>query len=93
MVLGVQMNRAERRKLKKKTKKAEPNGTEELMDLFDKLPNACLTCGKPYDKKNKQMAMTWSVVVRKEESKVNLYCPECWSMAQKIIKDFKEERG
>ena len=36
------------------------------------------------------MAKSWSVVVRDEET-VRLYCPECWKMANNIIKDFKEE--
>ena len=35
------------------------------------------------------MAMTWSVVV-KDENTVRLYCPECWAQAKKVIKDFKE---
>ena len=43
------------------------------------------------DKKDKQMAMTWSVVVREQEGKVNLYCPECWDNAHKLIKEIKEK--
>ena len=39
---------------------------------------------------NKEEVMTWSVVVREEEEKVNLYCPECWSSALKTINDFKK---
>ena len=37
------------------------------------------------------MAMTWTVVVREEELKVNLYCPTCWDNANKLIKEIKEE--
>ena len=64
---------------------------EEKLGLFDKLPDSCLACEKPYDKKDKEMVMTWNVVVREEEGIVRLYCPECWSMAkdliEKVIKD------
>ena len=34
--------------------------------------------------------MSWSVVVRQEEEKVNLYCPDCWGKAQEIINDFRK---
>jgi hypothetical protein len=86
------MNRAQRRKMSKGKKKKQ-QGVEGIMDLFDKIPNQCLVCEKSYDKKNKEMVRTWNVVVRNKEQKVNLYCPQCWATAQKIIRDFKEERG
>ena len=82
------MNRAQRRKLGKGKKKKETD-IGGIMDLFDKLPEHCLTCETPYDKKDKQMVMTWSVVVRNKEQKVNLYCPKCWSAAKKIIEEYK----
>ena len=81
------MNRAQRRKLGVK-KKSE---LDKKVGLFEKLPNKCTNCDKPYDKKSKKMAMTWSVVVREQEGKVNLYCPTCWDNAQKLIKQIKEE--
>ena len=86
------MNRAQRRKMSKGKKKKQ-QGVEGIMDLFDKIPNQCLVCERSYDKKNKEMVRTWNVVVRNKEQKVNLYCPQCWATAQKIIRDFKEERG
>ena len=61
------------------------------MMQFDKLPNQCSACTKPYDKKDKQMAMTWNVVVREKENIVRLYCPDCWQLANDAIKTFKEE--
>ena len=60
--------------------------------MFDKIPDRCLTCDKPYDKNDKEMVMTWNVVVRNKEQKVNLYCPDCWTRAQKIIKEFQERQ-
>ena len=83
------MNRAQRRKLGIKNKK-KPD-VEKKIGLFDKLPEKCTNCDKPYDKKSKQMAMTWSVVVREKEEKVNLYCPTCWDDAKKFIKEIKEK--
>jgi len=75
------------------SKKALDTITEEaqLMGLFEKLPDHCLTCLKPYDSKDREMVTTWSVVVRNKAQKVNLYCPECWSMAKSAIKDFLEK--
>ena len=34
------------------------------------------------------MVMSWSVVV--QEEKVRLYCPECWTRAQELIKEIKD---
>ena len=39
---------------------------------------------------DKEQVMTWNVVVRQEEEKVNLYCPQCWNKAQEIIEGLKE---
>ena len=50
----------------------------------------CLTCGEPYDKTNKEHVTTWSVVVRKKEEKVNLYCPTCWNNAKEFLEQLKE---
>ena len=82
------MNRAQRCKLGIKGEKPD---LEKKIGLFDKLPKQCTNCDKPYDKKDKKMAMTWSVVVREQEDKVNLYCPVCWDEAHKLIAQMKEE--
>ena len=84
------MNREQRRAAAKQAKK---DGTEELSEkvtLFGKLGDNCLTCDKPFDKKNKEMVMSWSVVVREQEGVVRLYCPDCWSKAVEIMEDFKQ---
>jgi len=83
------MNRKQRRKA---AKEARQSGQEELaakVALFGKMPDECLTCGKEFDKKNKDMALSWSVVVHGEEEVVRLYCPSCWDMARKLTEDFK----
>ena len=82
------MNRAQRRAA---AKQAKADGNEELeskVALFSKLPDECLACQKDFDKKNKEMFMSWTVIVREEEEKVRLYCPDCWSMAQDMVKNF-----
>jgi len=86
------MNRAQRRAAQKSNKKGEKSNNEvdNVMGMFDLLPDQCSACLAPYDKKDKQMVTTWNVVVREEEKIVRLYCPECWSTAQRIIQDVRD---
>lgn len=86
------MNRAQRRKAKKGKKKDKQGDIGDIMDMFDKIPDHCLACEKPYDSKDKNMITTWNVVVRNKEQKVNLYCPECWTMARKLTNKIKEKK-
>ena len=81
------MNRAQRRAFSKKHGK-ESTDLQDKMFLFGKLGDHCLTCLAPFDKTNKEMVMSWNVVVRSKEEEVRLYCPDCWSKAQEIIADF-----
>ena len=81
------MNRKDRRALKKLTSDKGAKNLEESMGLFDLLPENCSTCNKDFDKKSREMAFTWSVVVRKEEKVVRLFCPECMTKAQQVLKD------
>ena len=74
------------------TKLAEKELAQKVM-MFDKMPDNCLTCEAPFDKKNREMAMTWNVVVREQEEVVRLYCPECWNKAANIAKKFMDERN
>ncbi len=72
-------------------KEAKSSGQEEMetkIALFGKMPDECLTCEKPFDKTDKEMVMSWNVVVREQNEIVRLYCPECWSKAQEILEDF-----
>ena len=79
------MNREQRRAL---AKNKGAQDIEEQVALFNKLPEHCLTCEKPYNKNDKEMAMSWNVVVHGGEEVVRLYCPECWQKAKKITEDF-----
>lgn len=84
------MNREQRRAAMKEAKSEGNRELESKIALFGKIPDECLTCEKPFDKGNKQMALTWSVVIHGEEEVVRLYCPECWEKAKKITEEFKK---
>ncbi len=83
----------ERKLRRAQAKKSKKNAEKEMatkVALFGKLPSNCLTCEKPFDKMDKQQVMSWSVVVRQEEEKVNLYCPECWERARNLVEDLQK---
>ena len=61
--------------------------------MFDKLAEECAACQAPFDKKSKEHAMTWKVVVREKEEIVRLYCPECWDKANKLIEEIRNDIG
>ena len=65
------------RKLERKQKKDVQKELSKKVGLFNLLPEKCHLCEKPYDKKSKEMAQTWIVVVRNEQKLVRLFCPEC----------------
>ena len=73
-----------------KKKKAADKALAEKVSLFGYLPNHCLTCEKPFNKMDREQAMSWNVVVRQEQEKVHLYCPECWNNAREIMDELKE---
>ena len=83
------MNRKQRRERERMIKKAGKKGSdmEQKLGLFEKIPKNCLTCNKEFDKKNKEMVMSWNVVVREKEGKVRLYCPTCWNKAIEFTKN------
>jgi len=85
------MNRKQRRATEKLSKKKGAEKLSEKIFQFDQLPDHCLACMAPYDKKNKQMAMTWNVVVKEEPVTVRLYCPDCWKLANDAIETLREE--
>ena len=85
----------ERKLRRKKAKLAHKKAERELatkVALFGYLPNKCLTCETPFDKLNREQVMSWNVVVRQQEEKVHLYCPDCWDNAQQIAKDYMEDK-
>jgi hypothetical protein len=79
-----------KRKYERQKKKLAEKEIKEKIGLFDKLPEKCLTCDSEFDRLNKEMVAEWRVVVDKKESKVRLYCPECWETAVNIVKEYNE---
>lgn len=86
------MNRAQRRAAKK-NKKNESSEVQEKMAMFGKLEDECLACQAPFDKKDKQQVMSWSVVVRNDTEEVRLYCPDCWGKAKAVVQAYEKENG
>jgi len=76
-----------KRKIERKKIKNAEKEMKQKMNMFDKIGDSCLNCEKEFDKTNRSMVESWRVVVRESEKKVNLYCPECWEFAQKIVKE------
>ena len=85
-----------KRRLKRQKIKTAKKELATKVSLFGQLEDECLVCTKPFNKKDKEQVTSWSVVVKKEENQVNLYCPDCWKKATEIVDDFKkrvEERN
>ena len=76
------------KKIQRKKIKESKKELQKKVGLFSKLENNCLVCQKDFDKKNKEMVMSWSVVVK--EDAVRLYCPTCWDRAKKLIEEIKD---
>jgi hypothetical protein len=77
-----------KRKMARNKAKQAKKDLKQKVGLFDKLEDECLVCEKPFDKKSKEDVTSWFVTVREEQGVVNLYCPECWDTAQKVIEEF-----
>ena len=77
------MNRKTKRAMKKKMGSEATDRLANQVALFSKLPDACSSCAKEFDKKDVEMIKTWKVVVRQD--KVRLFCPDCISKAMEAI--------
>ena len=82
------MSRKIKRQKEKQAKKKLAKEIKQKMNMFDKISDECLACETSFDKTNKDMVRSWFVVVR--EDRVNLYCPTCWGLAQKVVKDYQD---
>jgi|TARA_R110000765_G_scaffold168425_1_gene273454 hypothetical protein len=84
------LERKLKRKQDKKSRTAEKKVATKIAQ-FQKLPDKCLTCDASFDKKSKEFAMNWRVVVNGEN--VRLYCKECWNNACNILEDHMEKKN
>tara|TARA_Y100000592_G_scaffold47300_1_gene75175 strand:+ start:7067 stop:7336 length:270 start_codon:yes stop_codon:yes gene_type:complete len=79
------MNRRQKRALKKHMGDAAQEKMSQQVAQFGKLPKACNTCQKEFDKKDKDMVQSWSVVVKQEV--VRLFCPDCIEKTKEFINE------
>ena len=77
------MNRKQRRAIKKHVGQDAQEKMADQVALFGKLPEMCNICQKEFDKKDRDMVNSWSVVVKQEV--VRLFCPECINKAKEVI--------
>ena len=84
------MNRKQRRASAKMEKKQGNQDLADKMNIYTKLPESCMMCEAEFDKQNREMLSTWNVVVRELEKVVRLYCPDCWSAAQRVVENYEK---
>ena len=74
-----------KRKLEKKKRKQESKKAEKLLSNKIKgiiLPDECTTCKTSFDKKSRDMAMSWMVIAN--EDRKHLVCPKCWDKIKSL---------
>ena len=79
------------KKIKRDRSKQAEKDLVQKVNMFDRIPDKCTACESPFDKLNREMVMSWNVIVREQEKKVNLYCPSCWGKANEILEDFRKK--
>ena len=83
------MNRRERRAMEKSVGAKASKDIADKVAKFGKLPQACDACQEPFDKKDKDMIQSWSVVVKQEV--VRLFCPHCIRKTQEVLENVSKE--
>lgn len=80
--------------IKKITKSAKDTQKDlkQKLNMFDRIPDHCLTCNREFDRKDKEQVRTWFVVVKNAEQSVKIYCPECWTKATKLVEQYYGEK-
>jgi|6_EtaG_2_1085325.scaffolds.fasta_scaffold89231_2 hypothetical protein len=83
-----------RPKIRKKNPSKKKNALKEAekalqrrSGLFLNMPDKCCVCEGAFDKKSKEMALTWRVVVFEERQTVRLTCPTCWEGVEKMMEE------
>tara|TARA_B100000073_G_C23623871_1_gene529678 strand:- start:682 stop:951 length:270 start_codon:yes stop_codon:yes gene_type:complete len=79
------MNRKQKRAMKKQIGAEAQEKMSRQVAQFGKLPESCTACEKEFDKKDKDMVKSWSVVVKQEI--VRLFCPDCIKKTQEIVNE------
>jgi hypothetical protein len=85
------VNRKQRRTADKKRSNGDAEqAMAEQVHMFGKLPAQCDICQKSFDKKDKDMVFSWSVVVRSET--VRLFCPQCIEKTKEVLDEYAKEK-
>ena len=83
------MNRKQRRAMSKQMGSEAPGDLAQKISQFGKLPEKCTACQKEFDKKDKDMLQSWSVVVKQEV--VRLFCPDCIQKTKEALSHVSTE--
>ena len=81
------INTSKRKKEIKETQKQLAARTSMLLNI----PEKCCVCETQFNKKSREMATTWHVVVFEEKKKVHLTCPTCWHAVEKMTEEINED--
>jgi hypothetical protein len=65
------------RRAKKQRLKVAQKALKQRAASMLNIPDHCAMCKTGFDKKNKQMTLTWHVTVYQEREKIYLTCPPC----------------
>jgi hypothetical protein len=84
------MNRETRRAMSKEMGEDATENLTQKISQFGKLPSQCSACTEPFDKQDRDMLASWSVVVKQEV--VRLFCPHCIKKAQEVIDNVKSTK-
>tara|TARA_R100000005_G_C4970765_1_gene183851 strand:- start:556 stop:810 length:255 start_codon:yes stop_codon:yes gene_type:complete len=80
-----------KRKMRRNKEKKAHKEMKKHLNMFGMLGEQCLACAAVFDKKSKEHAKTWRVVVREDKGRVSLYCPECWTKAKELVDQLEEK--
>ncbi len=91
------MDKKHKKKLKRAAKKKKEAATAEeaqrkitkQMGMFDRLPSTCSACKKLFPK-TQEAHNTWRVVVKYEQERVSLFCPNCQEKAKELVENNNE---
>tara|TARA_R110002072_G_scaffold302437_1_gene485383 strand:- start:931 stop:1194 length:264 start_codon:yes stop_codon:yes gene_type:complete len=79
------VNREQRRRFKRMNKAKDNEKLAQKISTFGHRPDNCSACDEPFDKKSKDHAMTWRVVVRENPTRISLFCPQCIEKTQEVL--------
>jgi hypothetical protein len=83
------MSRRERRAMEKSVGAKASKTIADKVTQFGRLPQKCDACQEPFDKRDKEMVQSWSVVTKQEV--VRLFCPHCIRKAKEALESVSKK--